>query len=111
MADFEKIIRPFLLPDTAPSRPVPTSEQSSNDNATLAVSAKGQLKVYQINYSHSFTQYMTRQERETKTGDTSSTGASGVDVFNTVIGGGTPYSSDPFNTTGGDPFNTAGGGG
>lgn len=69
MADFEKIIRPFLLPDTSPSRPVPTSQKTSSDNATLTVNGKGQLKIYQINYSHSVTKYMTKQEREIKASD------------------------------------------
>ena len=85
MSTIERLVRPFQLPDTAPARPFPTSEQpGSSDNAVLTVTGNGQIPVYQINYSHSVTCYMTKQERETKSRGTSGQTSQG-DAFDSVF--------------------------
>ncbi len=78
MSNIEKLVRPFQTKDTTPGRPLKTSETVTNDpsNAILSVGGSGQVKVYQVAYSHAVTCYMTKQERETK----SKSGSGGTDL-------------------------------
>jgi len=69
VSTIERLVRPFQLPETTPARPFATAAQpGSSDNAVLTVTGSGQIPVYQINYNHSVTLYMTKQEREVRSG-------------------------------------------
>jgi hypothetical protein len=68
MANFEKLVRPYQLPQTAPGRRVITSDdESEKENTVLAFNEKGSGKIESISWSFSATNYMTKQEREVKT--------------------------------------------
>ena len=64
MASFEKIFRPFALPDTTPPRLSRTQPPGDNSPVILVMGKGGGTKVLQSNYSASYTCYHGRMEAE-----------------------------------------------
>jgi hypothetical protein len=62
--NFDGIIRPFQLPDFAPSQYSPDSQYIPNRNPIINVGAQGSVKTMSGSYDLTITYYMVKRPKE-----------------------------------------------